>query len=416
MASPLALASFWFLYMAGMGLVFPYQALYFRENVGLSGAELGVLLGMRPLMGMLFQGFWGHVADRTGSRTGVLAVVLLGNAAAYALFPAALSYTALLGAMCLASLFGTSFFPMATSVTMAALGERPTENFGRIRVWGTIGFLLLVVAFPPLLDAYQERRGLGRGEAGPSEPGLEMIFYVAAAFTLAAALVALRLPRSGSLGLRARRGDLGLLLRHRPFRRLLVFTFVAYFFLQGPILMFPLFVREHGGDIDTLSRLWIPMLMLEIPLVFLSGSTLSRFGARGLLAIGVVADGIRWSLCALADDLIWVYPLQLLHGVVVAGLVVGGPLYVEAAVPERLRSTGQGVMSMLGISFAAMLSSANAGFLIDRFGIDAPFAFGGAGALLLGISIPWLLPRPSRPDEAEGPATFATKEDEWTSG
>ena len=32
MASPFALSSFWFLYMAGMGLVFPFQALYFREN------------------------------------------------------------------------------------------------------------------------------------------------------------------------------------------------------------------------------------------------------------------------------------------------------------------------------------------------------------------------------------------------
>ena len=388
---------FWFLHMAGMGLVFPYQSLYFHENIGLQGAQLGLLLAVRPLMGMLFQPIWGHVSDRSGSRTQVLALLGIAGAAGHALLPLASQFPTLLLAMALASAFGTSILPVATSVSMAALGENAAERFGRVRVWGTLGFLVMVVGFPFVLDRIQRIRGWASEPGGPSEPGLGSIFVMAAALGLAAALVAARLPRAGAMSLRSQPGDLGRLLRHGPFVRLLVFTFFAYFFLQGPILLFPVFIRAHGGTIDTLSRMWIPMLLLEIPLVFLLGPTLKRVGARGLLAIGVTADGVRWLACALSGELWVMYAFQLLHGVVVAGLIIGVSLYVEVVVPERLRSTGQGVLAMVGISLASMLSSAHCGLLLERLGADAPYLVGGAGALLLALTIPWLLPRPTRP-------------------
>jgi hypothetical protein len=225
---------------------------------------------------------------------------------------------------------------MGTSVSMAASVCEPPEHFGRIRVWGTVGFALLVIGFPPVLDRAQAARGLVRQPGGPSEPGLELIFYVAAGLSLAAACVAWRLPREGSSAVRSRRGDVRLLLRHRPYRRLLCFSFLAQLCLQAPIQLFAPFIVAHGGSIDTVSRMWIPMLLLEIPLIFYSGATLSRVGVRGLLAIGVIADGSRWLICSLVSDLSVIYALQLLHGVVIAGLFVGSALYAESAVPERL--------------------------------------------------------------------------------
>ena len=94
-------------------------------------------------------------------------------------------------------------------------------------------------------------------------------------------------------------------------------------------------------------------------------------------------------------------PVQVLHGVVVAGLVIGGPLYVEASVPERLRSTGQNVLAMVGVSMGGISSNLTAGWLHDRFGIDAPYLVGGIAALLLAVTMPWLLPAPARPPEDE---------------
>ncbi|MDH3684607.1 MAG: MFS transporter [Myxococcales bacterium] len=398
--SPAALSAFWFLHMAGMGMIFPFQSLYLRENVALAGTQLGLVLAMRPLIGMFAQPFWGLVADRTGSRGRVLAFITLGAALSLAAFPFAESFPALLFAMAVVALFGSSVFSMNTSVTLAALGPNAAERFGRIRVWGTLGFLALVVGFPPLLDSAQARFGLERVPDGPSEPGLESMFWLAGALSAAAALLAFRTRAAGAASAKAQPGDLRRLLDHPPFRRALVYAFLAFLFLQGPILLLPLFVADRGGDLATVSRLWIPMLALEIPLVLYSGSVLRRLGPRALLAIGVLADGGRWLACSFIDDLRFIFALQLLHGVVVAGMIIGLQLYVEKVVPERLRSTAQGLLGMVGGSVAGMLSIALGGALIEHVGVDAPYRIGGACAVALGACSWLLLPKPVRPDEA----------------
>jgi PPP family 3-phenylpropionic acid transporter len=158
--------------------------------------------------------------------------------------------------------------------------------------------------------------------------------------------------------------------------------------------MFAIFVRAHGGDLGTIGRMWVVMLLLEIPLVALSGAGLARLGARGLLALGVVAGGVRWTACALSDDLGVIYAAQLLHGVVVAGLLLGGPLYVEGVVPERLRSTAQGLLAMVGVGVGGIVSNAASGWLLERGGADAPFLVGGLGAIALGAAVGAILPAP----------------------
>ena len=385
-------ATFWFLYMAGLGLVFPFQALWLRENAGLTGTQLGIVLAMRPLMGMVFQPLWGHLADRTGSRRAVLILLTVLNAVGYSLVPlAGSSFPWLIAAMAFVSLFGTSIIPIGNAVSMAAIGERAAERFGRARAFGTVGFFVLVLWFPWVLDQYQGWRGLETQPGGPSEPGLGVIFLGAAALTLAATLGAWRLPRTAAMSARAQRGDLRALLSHPPYRRLLLFTFLAFLALQGPILLFPVYIREHGGDLDTLARMWIPMLLVEIPLVFASGRFLRRFGPRTLVVVGVAADGFRWLACSLVADLRVVLVLMLLHGVVVAGLTVGTALYAETVVPERLRASAQGFLAMLGYSLAGMLSSVWCGYALDAFGVDAPYRWGGLFALALAGSAPFWL-------------------------
>ncbi|MEE9185938.1 MAG: MFS transporter, partial [Candidatus Binatia bacterium] len=65
------LALFWFIYMGALGIFFPYYSLYLRENAGLSGSQVGLVLAIIPLVGIVAQPFWGQVADRTGERSRV---------------------------------------------------------------------------------------------------------------------------------------------------------------------------------------------------------------------------------------------------------------------------------------------------------------------------------------------------------
>jgi PPP family 3-phenylpropionic acid transporter len=396
--SRLALGSYWFFYFSGLGIFYPYLSLYLRENAGLSGTQLGLVVTMLPLVGLVAQPLWGYAADRTGARTSILALLTLGSAAGYALLAAVSGFPALLGAMALLALFATGVVPVSVSVTLAALRDDGPHAFGFIRVWGTIGYLVSVVAFPLGLDLLQTRWNL-EASATVSEPRLELMFVATAAFVVVAALHGPFLPRDAAVAVRAARGEWRQLLRRGAVLRLLVFCFSSYLFLQGPMTLFPVYVRAAGGSIETVGRMWVLMLLLEVPLVLLLGTGVQRLGARAVLALGVLAGGLRWIVCGLTSDMRVLYPIQLLHGVVVAGLMLGGPLYLEKVVPENLRSTAQALLATLGVGFGGILSNPVAGWLLEHSGPGAPFLAGGVGAVILSLMVGWILPKegPGRP-------------------
>jgi len=395
----LPLSAFWFLYLGGLGVFFPFFSLYLRENAGLSGTQVGLVIAMLPLVGIAAQPFWGQVADRTGSRAGVLVVLALGAAAGQAGLQLAAGFPALLAATVALACFGTSVIPQAVSVSFAALEEPTPRAFGRVRVWGTLGFLVFVVGFPRILARIQAARGWQASEA-VSEPGLGLMFPVAAAIFLAAAVAARAVPRGEREALRAERGDWRGLFRHRPVLIFLPLSVFAFLCLQGPMGLFPLLIRAQGGTLETVGNLWVLMLSLEIPLLFYTGASVDRLGPRGLLFVGVAAGGVRWTVCGLADGAPAIYAVQILHGVTVAGLVIGGPLYLEAAVPERLRSTAQALFAMVGVGLGGVVSNALAGWLLEHVGPRAPYTLGGLGALACGLLMLWLLPAPVRPAAA----------------
>ena len=146
------LAGFWFVYMAGLGLVYPFQAVWYQEGAGLTGWQLGMVLALRPIVGIVGQPFFGRLADRTGARALTLAGVLGCGAVAYLALPWAPGVAAIVGVAAVAAFFGTSVMPLGLSVTMAALGERASERFGSVRMWGTVGYAVALFAFPRLLD------------------------------------------------------------------------------------------------------------------------------------------------------------------------------------------------------------------------------------------------------------------------
>jgi MFS transporter, PPP family, 3-phenylpropionic acid transporter len=390
-----AISAFWFCAMGALGIFFPFFSLYLRENLGLAGWQVGVLLAVPPLVAVAAQPSWGAFADRTGSRARVLCVLSLGAAGGYAGLALGSSFASLLLLTSLLACFSTPLVPTAVAVSFALRPDVDVRAFGFYRAWGTVGYGVLVIGFPFLLGWLDPTRGAAAPGA-PSEPALGAMFPATAAVMLAAAAITFTLPRSSGLELRSARGDWRRLLAHPPYVRLLGVAFLGYVTLQGPMGMFSIFVRAHGGGVDTVSHLWLLMIALELPLIALSGASIERVGARGLLAIGLVAGGVRWLICGFAPESRWMVPAQVLHGVVVAGLVIGSPLYVEAVVPEQLRSTGQNLLAMVGVSAGGLLSNLGTGFLIDAFGADAPYRVGGVAALAVAALLPWLLPAPQR--------------------
>ncbi len=368
--------------MMPMGLLLPYYALYLGEVAGLSNVQIGAVFAVFPVVGLVAQPVWGLVADRSGERTWVLVAINLGSAAAYLVLWRSTGFVQILAATAGAALFVRAMMAIAMSVSLPALAHRPAV-FGRVRACGTVGFLAAVLAFPPFAAAHG---------SGGDPAGLHLMFPVSAVCAFAAAGAALALPRGGAGSARAAPGEWRTLLHNGAFVRLLAVSFVAFVFLNGPMEFFPRLIAARGGDAAMVSHLWVLMLVPEIALL-LGFRSADRIGARWLLTIGVAAGGLRWVLTAGAEAVPALFAAQVLHAVVVVGLLMGAPLYIHKTVPARLQSTAQGLHGAAALGIGGALSSLGAGWLIDASGIAAPFWAGGVGAVLLALALPLLLPR-----------------------
>jgi PPP family 3-phenylpropionic acid transporter len=328
-----------------------------------------------------------------------LAFLTLGTALGYAGLGLAQGFGHILIAMAALASVGTAVFPLMISVSLAILRDEGRHAFGRVRVWGTIGYFILILLFPWCLNFYQPPGVVHSTGREISQPGLGLMFPITAALVLVAAFIAFVLPQKGAVALRAQRGDWRELMRNGPFLRFLFFALAAHFLMHGPMWLFPLFVRSRGGDLEMIRAMWILMLTFEVPLVLLTGSGLKRLGARGLLAVGVFAGGLRWTLCAVLTDPMLLFAVQALHGVTVVGLNLGSPLYLDTVAPERLRSTAQGILSMVGMGIAGIASNTAAGWLVDHGGTDALYLTCGLGALALGLLTGSFLPAAGKRDD-----------------
>jgi PPP family 3-phenylpropionic acid transporter len=383
------LSGIWLFGLGGFGFFLPFYTLYLRENAGLSGTQIGLVMAVVPGVGALTQWSWGYVADLTGRRKQVLAAIAFGTAGSYLLLSQQTTFEGFLFGTATLALFQVALVPMCMSVSFAVLDERSGERLGRTRMWGTLGFAVCVLGLPLALRAW----GSAPPIPGVSEPQLGWLFPGAALWLATAGLLALRLPEVGSVRARAQRGEWRALLRDRVYRRVLLFTFLCYLSLQGPMHMFPLLVRGHGGGVEAISRLWFWMLLLEVPLVFWFGRTVGRIGPRGVIAIGMAAASVRWLVSGYSEDLgPLVTAVQVLHGVTVWGVMLGLPFYVEKRIPAQLLSTGLAGMAIAGVSLGAVVSNSLAGWLVDAIGPAAPARVGGTLAAFCVLLIPWLLP------------------------
>lgn len=386
------LTLFWFVYFGSLGIFYPYFALYLRENAGLTGTQVGLILAISPFVGMMAQPLWGQLADRTGARSRTLALLTVGTALGYLGLGLADGFWPIVLATAVLALVGTAIFPMMTSVSLAILRNAGRHAFGHVRAWGTIGYFILIMVFPWMLQIFAGPLDQRVFDVNVSQPGLGLMFPITASLVLVASFIAFFLPKKGAVALRAARGDWRELIHNRAFLRFLCFSLIAHFLMHGPMWLFPLFVRSRGGDLTTIRDMWVLMLLVEIPLVFSTGSGLKRLGARGLLGVGVLIGGMRWTLCALITDPALLFAVQALHGVTVVGLNLGSPLYLDVVAPEKLRSTAQGILSMVGSGIAGIASNISAGWLMDRSGIDLLYLICGLGALALGALAWWILP------------------------
>lgn len=347
---------YFFLYMnnAVYGTFVP---VYF-ESVGFTHTQIGLLLSLGPLVALLAQPLWGTVSDRARTKNSVLLLLLAGCAFCMAVFPLSASFVFVLVMICLFMFFQTPVYAVGDAITLEILDRRGGGNFSHIRMAGTFGFAVMSVVFG----------WMARGH-------IEWLFPVNLAVFAACMLLLVRIPRVEGHQSRGQKMHMGMLFRNRKLVLYLAMCFILHMTLGFYYSFFPLYFQELGAD-----SAWVGWSMLissfsEIPFLLLSAYLFRNVPIPYILLGAGAMTALRWFLYSIVENPLWVFPIQLLHGLIFIVLTVTMAIFINREVPPELKASGQTLHALLCLGVARVVGSLAGGAAGDVFGLKNVFFY-----------------------------------------
>ncbi len=376
MREQLGLAPVYLFYFGALGILIPFWAPYLRDQ-GLDPVQIGQIMAVYLAWRLIAPTAWGWMADHSGRRMLLVRLAAIASAVAFALLSRRTDYGGLLVFMSLFAIFWTALIPQYEANTLSVLGPR-IASYGRIRLWGSVGFILAVVAGGWWFDLN----------------GLDSVPTIAAALIGLVALSSFLTPSGPQVPEEPDQLPLGRILRQpRVIALLLVALLVQAAF--GPYyVFFTVYLEELGYARTTIGILWALGVAAEIA-VFLYSPWLFRvFSRRSLLAGALGFAVLRWCLtAAFADNLALLVFAQLLHMASFGLFHAVAVVCVHDFFPGKTHGRGQALYSSAGFGAGGALGSLYSGYSWSLFGPQAMFWIAaGLVAVALIIAVVWIHP------------------------
>jgi PPP family 3-phenylpropionic acid transporter len=359
--------SFYFIFYAAVAAYAPYMVLYY-QSVGLSGAQIGSVTGITPLITLVSVPFWTGLADKTGRQRLLMSIAMLLGISALIIFPFLESYVLILLVAVAFHVSFTSVIPIADSATMFMLGKQK-ELYGRLRLGGTLGFGLTATFAGLLVEDY----------------GLKMAFFGGAFLLFLGFLVSQKLEHGKAVQDRSTRPkEIAQLLKNPYWLTFLVLAFAGGMaFAATNTYLFP-YMKEIGASEGLMGLALTVGTLAEIPVMLFVNRMIQRFQSYGLLVFSIVMTGVRLLIFALSTSALVVLFAQFLNGFAYPIMWVAGVAYADEHAPEGLRTSAQGLFNAMVMGIGLATGSFVGGLLLENLGGRALYAiFGGIVFLIL---------------------------------
>ena len=368
-----AFGSVSFAYFAYAGLFGTYAPLWY-QHLGLGTLAIGVLASLQSATRLFSPYAWGWLADHTGQRTRLLriAVVLaLTCALGYFVSPAYGWVAAVTAGLfvCTAGVIPISEAALAHLVSHGMTLD--ARRYGRVRVWGSVGFILAVVGSGALLQAVGVQR-------------FPWLVIALLALLLAAAL---RLPvvTEAAHGSDAAPGALAVL--RNPvvawFFAGVFFTVLAHTALYA---FFSLYLVSLGYSKAQVGLIWAVGVVAEVVWFWFQGAWLARWPAHAWLTIAALVTALRFALiAAFGAQPVLLVLAQCTHAITFAAQHSSCIGVINRHFPGRLRGRGQALYTVLGYGASGVIGGLAGGAVSESLGFEAVFWGAGGAALMAAL-------------------------------
>lgn len=359
------LAAFYFVYFLMLGGVAPYFSLYL-STLGFSAVQIGTLLALMPLARVFAPTAWAWIADHQGARRPLVRMTTAAAALACAGLLAANSFGWLFAVILVLNIFWCAALPLVEATTLGHLKGR-LGDYGRIRVWGSISFVLSVVVIGQLLD----RTGIHWLPAI-----LVVLFSLCAA--AAWALPVDHLPPHHET--------------HAPLRQIMrrpevVALFIACFLMamaHGPYNTFySILLVDNGYSKSWVGWLWALSVVAEVFVFLLMPRLMQRFAIPTIISFSLACAVVRFLLIGwFARSVPLMILAQAMHAATFGAHHAAALAAIHQLFRGRTQARGQALYTSIGFGAGGALGGYASGWLWENAGPGLTFTFASAAALL----------------------------------
>lgn len=365
---PYRLATYYGASFLMIGIHLPFWPVWL-ESKGLGAEEIGMVIALGIVMKIIANPLVAQVADRRGERKRLIVLLTTISLAIFALFALASGFWSIVIINCIFFAFWSPAMPLQESLTMQS-AARYGFDYGRIRLWGSITFIISAM-------------GIGHLLKGSST---DLIYWTIAGTIALTSLSALLLP-----DIRPPTST----LKQLPFitvlkdRRFVLFLLASALVNASHAVLYgfgTIHWQRAGLSSDVIGGLWAEGVIVEIALFIFGQQVVTKIGPARLIALAGVAGVIRWTGIGLTTDLPFLIVLQALHGLTFGAAHLGAMHFIQSRIKPELSATAQSLYSSVVMGIGMGTAFFFSGYLFAAYGASAYFPMAlmsGLGAVII---------------------------------
>jgi len=365
------LSSFYFFYFAALGSLLPYWGLYLQAQ-GFDATAIGSLMALIMFTKLVAPNVWGWLGDHLGQRMQIVRLASLISVLAFLGMYWVQGFWGIALVTLVYSFFWNASLPQLEVVTFSYLGKQ-VKRYSRLRLWGSVGFIIAVVLLGWMVDRL----------------GISVILWAVLSMYIGVFLISLSVPEPAAVPHPSAQGSLLGILKQPE---ILAF-FVAVFLMQAGhgayYAFYSIYLENHGYSKSVTGLLWGLGVFAEVLLFLFMHHLLKRWDAVAILLVSMLLASVRWLLIGYFPDTLWVLCFaQLLHAATFGSFHAAAIHLVHHYFQGRHKGRGQALYASLSFGAGGAVGSLSSGFMWQHWGAALTYTM-AACASLLGAFVAW---------------------------
>ena len=373
---------FLFAHYAQAGTFVTYVSLFFAAR-GMTVPQIGILMALVQMMRIFGPNLWGWVADHTQQRVVVLRMTALCACLSFIGMFFGDSFAWFVALMLVLNLFTSALTPISEALMLSGM-KGDLSGYGRLRLWGSIGFMASVMVASYGLEWF----------------GVDAFPWIMLGMLVCVLGASTRLREAPHTEVAAAKAPLARVLRQPEVVSFFLSTALMVAAHTSLYVFYSLYLERLGYSKPVTGAMWSLGILAEVLFFYFQASVFRRFSPRSVILFALAVAVVRFVMIGAGGaSLAVLVAAQLLHAATFAAHHSASIMAMQRWFSGALQGRGQALFVSIAYGAGGTLGGLFMAACWDRIAPEAAYyaaaGLSAAGMLAALLSFRWQAARVS---------------------